>query len=118
VKKFAQDNTVDLRPIELDVSSGKSIDPAIRRIVAETGQARRSRAQCRAYGVRPGEAFTPKLVAKLYDINVLSTQMVNRAALSGLKSKTTLGVDRSMAELEECRLEWPWISIRTSGGWD
>jgi len=30
-KKFAQDNTVDLRPIELDVSSEKSIDPAIRR---------------------------------------------------------------------------------------
>jgi hypothetical protein len=26
------------------------------------------------------------------------------------------GVDRSMAELEECRLEWSWISIRTSGG--
>ncbi len=26
------------------------------------------------------------------------------------------GVDRSMAELEECRLEWSWISIRASGG--
>ena len=26
------------------------------------------------------------------------------------------GVDRSMAELEECRMEWSWISIGTSGG--
>jgi hypothetical protein len=26
------------------------------------------------------------------------------------------GVDRSMAELEECRLEWSWILIGTSGG--
>ena len=26
------------------------------------------------------------------------------------------GVDRSMAELEESRLEWSWISMRTSGG--
>jgi hypothetical protein len=25
-------------------------------------------------------------------------------------------VDRSMAEYEECRLEWSWISIGTSGG--
>jgi hypothetical protein len=26
-------------------------------------------------------------------------------------------VDRSMAEYEECRLEWTWILIGTSGGW-
>jgi hypothetical protein len=25
-------------------------------------------------------------------------------------------VDRSMAEFEECRLEWSWILIGTSGG--
>jgi hypothetical protein len=26
------------------------------------------------------------------------------------------GVDRSMAEFKECRLEWSWISIGASGG--
>jgi len=26
------------------------------------------------------------------------------------------GVDRSMAELEQCHLEWSWISMRTSDG--
>src|SRR5258708_2454689 len=38
VKKFAHDNKVDLRPIELDVSSEKSIEAAIRQIVAEQGR--------------------------------------------------------------------------------
>src|SRR5258708_27662779 len=33
VKEFAHDNKVDLRPIELDVSSEKSIEAAIRQIV-------------------------------------------------------------------------------------
>src|ERR1700732_570326 len=51
VKKFAHDNKVDLRPIELDVSSEKSIEAAIRQIV---GQARCPHAQCRAHGLRTG----------------------------------------------------------------
>src|SRR5260370_8939314 len=38
VKKFAHDNKVDLRAIELDVSSEKSIEAAIRQIVAEQGR--------------------------------------------------------------------------------
>ena len=38
VKKFAHDNKVDLRPIELDVSSEKSIETVIRQIVAEQGR--------------------------------------------------------------------------------
>ena len=29
----------------------------------------------------PAEAFTPEQLAELYDVNVLSTQRVNRAAL-------------------------------------
>src|SRR5258705_7545773 len=33
----------------------------------------------------PAEAFTPEQFAELYDINVLSTQRVNRAALPHLR---------------------------------
>jgi NAD(P)-dependent dehydrogenase (short-subunit alcohol dehydrogenase family) len=33
----------------------------------------------------PAEAFTPEQLAELYDINVLSTQRVNRAALPHLR---------------------------------
>jgi NAD(P)-dependent dehydrogenase (short-subunit alcohol dehydrogenase family) len=35
----------------------------------------------------PAEAFTPEQLAELYDINVLSTQRVNRAALPLLRKK-------------------------------
>ena len=34
-RKFAQDNNVDLRTIELDVASQASVDAAIKKIVAE-----------------------------------------------------------------------------------
>jgi NAD(P)-dependent dehydrogenase (short-subunit alcohol dehydrogenase family) len=80
VKKFAQDNTVDLRPIELDVSSEKSIDPAIRQIVAEQGRLDVLVHNAGHMVFGPAEAFTPEQLAALYDINVLSTQRVNRAA--------------------------------------
>src|SRR3984885_6881698 len=36
-KKFATENKVDLRPIELDVASQESVDAAIQRIVSENG---------------------------------------------------------------------------------
>src|SRR5260370_22579159 len=35
----------------------------------------------------PAEAFTPQQLAVLYDINVLSTQRVNRAALPQLRKQ-------------------------------
>src|SRR5204862_7571627 len=36
-------------------------------------------------GFGPAEAFTPEQFAELYDVNVLSTQRVNRAALPQLR---------------------------------
>ena len=35
----------------------------------------------------PAEAFTPEQYAQLYDINVLSTQRVNRAALPYMRKQ-------------------------------
>jgi len=37
-KKFAAENKVDLRTIELDVASQESVDKAIQRIVSENGR--------------------------------------------------------------------------------
>src|SRR5258708_14075459 len=37
--------------------------------------------------VGPGEGFTPEQLAELYDVNVLSTQRVNRAALPQLRKQ-------------------------------
>ena len=35
----------------------------------------------------PSEAFTPEQLAELYDVNVLSTQRVNRAALPHMRKR-------------------------------
>src|ERR1700676_2305498 len=80
VEKFARDNKVDLRPIELDVSSEKSIEAAIRQIVAEQGRLDVLMHNAGHMVFGPAEAFTPEQLAELYDINVLTTQRVNRAA--------------------------------------
>src|SRR6202048_2454939 len=87
VKKFARDNKVDLRPIELDVSSEKSIEAAIRQIVAEQGRLDVLMHNAGHMVFGPAEAFTPEQLAELYDINVISTQRVNRAALPQLRKQ-------------------------------
>src|SRR5712664_2326580 len=83
--KFAKENKVDLRTIELDVASQASADAAIQRIVRDTGHLDVviHNAGHMVYG--PAEAFTPEQLAELYDVNVLSTQRVNRAALPQLR---------------------------------
>src|SRR5229473_2508604 len=87
VKKFAQDNKVDLRPIELDVSSEKSIEAAIRQIVAEQGRLDVLMHNAGHMVFGPAEAFTPEQLAELYDINVLSTQRVNRVGLPQMRKQ-------------------------------
>jgi len=85
--KFAKENKVDLRVIELDVASQESVDAAIERIVSENGglDVVIHNAGHMVFG--PAEAFTPEQLAELYDINVLSTQRVNRAALPILRKQ-------------------------------
>src|SRR5258708_22793263 len=87
VKKFAHDNKVDLRPIELDVSSERSIEAAIRQIVAEQGRLDVLMHNAGHMVFGPAEAFTPEQLAELYDINVLSTQRVNRVALPAMRKQ-------------------------------
>lgn len=83
--RFAAENNVDLRTIELDVSSEESVDAAIRRIVADHGRLDVVIHNAGHMVFGPAEAFTPEQLAELYDINVLSTQRVNRAALPQLR---------------------------------
>jgi NAD(P)-dependent dehydrogenase (short-subunit alcohol dehydrogenase family) len=86
-KKFARENKVDLRTVELDVASQESVDAAIQEIVREGGRLDVviHNAGHMVYG--PAEAFTPEQLAQIYDINVLSTQRVNRAALPFLRKQ-------------------------------
>src|SRR5439155_1306152 len=83
-KKFAKDNDVDLRAIELDVSSQESCDAAIQEIIAKNGRLDVVIHNAGHMVFGPAEAFTPEQLAELYDVNVRSTQRVNRAALPEL----------------------------------
>jgi NAD(P)-dependent dehydrogenase (short-subunit alcohol dehydrogenase family) len=85
VQKYAIDNKIDLRAIELDVGSQASADAAIAQIVAEQGRLDVVMHNAGHMSFGPAEAFTPEQLAELYDVNVLSTQRVNRAALPQLR---------------------------------
>jgi NAD(P)-dependent dehydrogenase (short-subunit alcohol dehydrogenase family) len=87
VEKYAAENGVDLRPIELDVLSQESCDAAIKEIIAVSGRLDVIIHNAGHMVFGPAEAFTPEQLAELYDVNVLSTQRVNRAALPQLRKQ-------------------------------
>jgi NAD(P)-dependent dehydrogenase (short-subunit alcohol dehydrogenase family) len=87
VEKFAADYNADLRAIELDVGSQDSAESAVAKIVAEQGRLDVVMHNAGHMVFGPAEAFTPEQLAQLYDINVLSTQRVNRAALPQLRKQ-------------------------------
>src|SRR6266404_6159516 len=87
VQKFASENNLDLRAVELDVASQESADAAIQTIIAECGRLDVLIHNAGHMVFGPAEAFTSEQLAELYDVNVLSTQRVNRAALPQLRKQ-------------------------------
>lgn len=83
---YAAEHGVDLRAVEMDVSSQESVDAAIEQVVAEHGRLDVVVHNAGHMVTGPTEAFTPEQLGQLYDINVLSTQRVNRAALPHLRA--------------------------------
>ena len=83
--KFSQANHVDLRPLELDVQSQDSVDAAVAKVIAEQGRIDVLIHNAGHMVFGPAEAFTPEQYAELYDVNVLSTQRVNRAVLPHMR---------------------------------
>src|SRR5256886_970971 len=84
-QKYAAEHAVDLRTIELDVASEASADAAIEEIVTVHGRLDVVIHNASHMVFGPAEAFTPEQFAELYDVNVLSAQRVNRAALPQLR---------------------------------
>jgi len=78
---FAKENGVDLRTVELDVANDASVEAGIARIIADEGHLDVVVHNAGHMSFGPAEAFTPEQFAELYDVNVLSAQRVNRAAL-------------------------------------
>jgi NAD(P)-dependent dehydrogenase (short-subunit alcohol dehydrogenase family) len=85
--RFAAERRVDLRPLELDVASQESCDAGIQEIIARSGRIDVIVHNAGHMVFGPAEAFSPEQLGELYDVNVLSTQRVNRAALPQLRKQ-------------------------------
>ena len=87
VQKFAAEHKVDLRTVELDVTSQPSADAALQTILDAEGHLDVLIHNAGHMVFGPTETFTPEQFAHLYDVNVLGTQRVNRAALPPLRAQ-------------------------------
>jgi NAD(P)-dependent dehydrogenase (short-subunit alcohol dehydrogenase family) len=87
VAGWAKEHGVDLRTVELDVSDDASVKAGVEKVIADTGRLDIIVHNAGHMVFGPAEAFTPEQYAQLYDINVLSTQRVNRAALPQLREQ-------------------------------
>jgi NAD(P)-dependent dehydrogenase (short-subunit alcohol dehydrogenase family) len=87
VDEFARKHGIDLRAIEIDVSSEGSVNSTIETIIAENGRLDVVVHNAGQIVYGPAEAFTSEQFAELFDTNVLSTQRVNRAALPQLRKQ-------------------------------
>src|SRR6202158_3278463 len=85
--RYAARHYVDLRTVELDVTSSESVSAGIAKIIVDIGRLDVVVHNAGHMSFGPAEAFTPEQFAQLYDINVLSTQRVNRAALPQLRKQ-------------------------------
>jgi NAD(P)-dependent dehydrogenase (short-subunit alcohol dehydrogenase family) len=86
-RRYATEHDVDLRTVELDVSSEESVDSAVEAVLSEQGGLDVLLHNAGHMVTGPTEAFTPDQVAELYDTNVLGTQRLNRAALPRLRAQ-------------------------------
>ena len=85
VRKEAAERNVDLRVVELDVTSDDSAQDAIDTILRNDGRLDVLVHNAGHMVFGPAEAFTAEQYAQLYDVNVLGTQRVNRAALPAMR---------------------------------
>jgi len=86
-KQYSDEHKVDLRTVDLDVSSDESARQAVHTVLAEQGKLDVLIHNAGHMVTGPAEAFTPEQLADLYDTNVLGTQRLNRAALPHLREQ-------------------------------
>jgi NAD(P)-dependent dehydrogenase (short-subunit alcohol dehydrogenase family) len=86
-RQYATDHAVTLRPVGMDVTDQASVDGAVQTVLDESGHIDVLIHNAGHMVLGPTEGFTPEQVAAVYDINVVSTQRVNRAALPHLRAQ-------------------------------
>jgi NAD(P)-dependent dehydrogenase (short-subunit alcohol dehydrogenase family) len=83
--KLSKESSVDLRTVEIDVQSQDSVNQGVAQVIAASGRIDVLMHNAGHMVFGPAEAFTPEQYAQLYDVNVLSTQRVNRAVLPHMR---------------------------------
>ena len=86
-RDYAQQHKVDLRPVEMDVTVQASVDTAVAAVIETHGRLDVVVHNAGHMVLGPSEAFTPEEVDHLFDVNVLSTQRLNRATLPQLRKQ-------------------------------
>ncbi len=87
MQAFSHEHGTDLRTVEMDVQAQASVDEAVAHVIAQAGRIDAVIHNAGHMMFGPAEAFTPEQYAQLYDVNVLSTQRVNRAVLPHLRGR-------------------------------
>lgn len=78
---------LDLRALDIDVQSESSVEAAIDQVICTEGRIDVVVQNDGHMMFGPAEAFTPEQFAQQYDVNVLGTQRVNRAALPHMRGR-------------------------------
>jgi NAD(P)-dependent dehydrogenase (short-subunit alcohol dehydrogenase family) len=86
VARLAAREGIDLRSVELDVQSEPSVDAGVRQVITESGRIDVLIHNAGHMVFGPAEAFTPEQYQQQFDVNVLGTQRVNRAALPHMRA--------------------------------
>ena len=80
-EQYAREHSVALWPLAMDVTDQNMVDAAISRVLEAVGGTDVVVQNAGHMVLGPAEAFSVEQVAEVYDVNVLSTQRVNSAAL-------------------------------------
>lgn len=85
--KWAGETRRDLRPLELDVQSDRSVAEAVGAVLDQCGRIDVLVHNAGHMVLGPLEAFTPEQLAGQYDVNVLGAHRLNRAALPHMRAR-------------------------------
>ncbi|MFC0041912.1 SDR family NAD(P)-dependent oxidoreductase [Actinomadura rayongensis] len=87
LERLAHDEDITLSAVDMDVQSQESVDRAVAAVLGRHGRLDVVVHNAGHLVLGPAEAFTPEQLAAVYDVNVLGTQRVNRAALPHLREQ-------------------------------